>query len=98
MASFVSYFVQSVSLYIMVSRVTAIDFPLAFFLKSVISAGLMYFVIRLIRPNRIMEIVPVVILAAAFYLILMIVFRGIQKGDLNLVRKLLGIDDRQENI
>ena len=98
LASFVSYFVQSVSLYIMVSRVTAIDFPLAFFLKSVISAGLMYFVIRLIRPNRIMEIVPVVILAAAFYLILMIVFRGIQKGDLNLVRKLLGIDDRQENI
>ena len=97
LATFVSYAVQAVSLYIVVSRVNHLDFPFLFFLKTVISAGIMYAGIRFIRPDRMIEIVPVIFLAGFCYLILMFVFRGIRKEDRDLIRKTLGINNRNRD-
>jgi O-antigen/teichoic acid export membrane protein len=94
LATFVSYGIQAVSLYVVADRVNKLDFPFIFFLKTMISAGIMYAGIQIIRPDRIIEIVPVILLAGFFYFILMLVFKGIRKEDRDIIRKTLKINNR----
>lgn len=91
-AAIVTLLAYSVTFFITLnytSRYFTFDFDLVFIIKSVISSIIMSFVIFVLNPYGILNIIITVIICSGVYFTLLIVLKGIKKEEVKLFRKMM---------
>jgi O-antigen/teichoic acid export membrane protein len=85
----ISYVVMAGTTYLVTFRYIKIHIDYKFFIKSIVASVFMGFVLFLLHPITMIQIISSVIFGILIYFLLMIIFKGIRKNEIKLINSIL---------
>jgi O-antigen/teichoic acid export membrane protein len=89
LATFVAYLIQAIGIFFISSREFEVKFPWEFFLKSFLSAGLMFVVLMFFEPQSWSKNLILFIAGMLMYVLFMFLTGALGKREIELIKKII---------